>query len=224
MADLTIVSPTAISPAPPKQGTHQGHGSIPPLTKNDLAIVALDKMGIDEATISQRLHIKTITVQRSLLKWYRRQLAGSSEMVHLRVNEMGLEQIEEVNKLIADGLRATKPIFDENNVEIRREPDLAARRQFARDLREWLKDVQPKAPLIAANLTQNNQTNTFNNGSTRGLNMEGRLRAIREKHGLRNDDEDVVDAEFIDEEIEGDELDESTLLEEGDGDEDSSQG
>jgi hypothetical protein len=243
MADLTLV--------PPTNGNGNGNvtGLLPPspaplspppkprtqikLSKRDSAVAALHRIGIDEETIASRLHITTLAVQKSLLKWYKQQMEGSTELVQIRVNEMALANLELVNALIRDGLTATRAIKNDKDEIIGSEPDFAMRKSMAALLKEWTQAVIPKGPLISQNINQNNQQNNFN--SVKGHNMEGRLRAIREKNGLRNDDVDdanaddnTIDAEFEDDDndTEGDELDEVVELGEGDeGDaENSTQG
>jgi hypothetical protein len=227
MADLTLVPPSP--PPPPTNGSALAPLSPPPskperirLTKRDTSVVALHLLGHDEDTIATRLKLDVVTVQRSLLKYFKQKFSGSEEMVALRVNSMTLDRLEQVDLLIKEGLSATRAIIDGEGKEIGREPDLTTRTKMAHLLREWKQAVTPKTPLINQTLNQNNQQNNFN-GGTKGLNMEGRLRAIREKNGLRNDEDDssnVIDAEFEDEDLEGDENEEVTV---GD-DEDSTQG
>jgi transposase len=229
MADLTLVTPPPPSPAgllpqplPPLASPPPPQNKIR-LTKRDSAVAALHRIGVSEEDIASRLRITTLAVQKSLNRWAQKQLQGSTELVQHRVNEMALANLELVNQLIRDGLTATKSVCDENGVEISREPDFAMRKSMAALLKDWTMAMIPKTPLISQQINQNNQQNNFN--SVKGHNMEGRLRMIREKNGLKSDDDDVVDAEYEDVEVEGDELEEEVELDEVEDDaEDSSQG
>jgi hypothetical protein len=231
MPDLTLVAPPS-SPPHPNGSTviaaSVANGTALPtplpipstsrirLTKRDLAVVALSKIGLDEDTIATRLKTDIVRVQASLLRYFRKQLDGSEEMVALRVNSMTLDRLEQVDLLIKEGLSATRAILDAEGKEIGREPDIATRTKMAHLLREWKQAVTPKTPLIAQTLNQNNQQNNFNSGRSRSF--EFLVREAEERHKLEAGQSPKIveakDAEFeedspLDEEVvEGDELEE----------------
>lgn len=209
MADLTLVPPTngngndpngPLRPSPPAPTSRINRIE---LSKRDLSIIALHKLGLDEEAIVHRLKLDTLRVQASLLKFYRRQAAANHEMMQIGVNEMGLDRLAEVNAAIADGLTATKPVKNEKGEVTGWVPDRVERREMARLLKEWIAVVMPKTPLISQNINQNNQQNNYLSG--RGLSFESRLREKREARGLLND-ANVVDAEVVeDDELEDEE-------------------
>ena len=140
--------------------------------------------------IAGQENVSVPIVQRSIdtMKEYR--YRHSNEMVALRVNEVVIEKLDSVGEVFDRGLNAKKmvPIGGGRHKAM---PDVAMQLKTVETIKSLQEVAQPKAPLVQNN-TQFNNNNVGNPGFQPGMSFESRLRLVREKRGLKNEDEEVI--------------------------------
>ena len=147
-------------------------------------------------------------IQRSLdiVREYRYRF--SNEQVALAINERVIETMPRIGEVFSEGL-AAKKFLPTRNGRYKEVPDVAMRLKTVETIKSLQDVAQPRGPLIQNN-TQFNQNNVNAPGYQPGMSFEARLRAVRERRGLKNEEDVVIlDAAEVD--------DDQTLSEEMEG-------
>jgi len=146
--------------------------------------------------IAGQENVSPLVVQKSIdcMKEYR--YRHSNEMVALRVNEIVIGKMAGVGEVFDRGLNAKKmvPIGGGRHKSM---PDIAMQLKTVDTIKSLQEVAQPKVPLVQNNTQFNNNMNTP--GYQPGMSFESRLRAIREKRGLKSEEDEVIlDAAEVD--------------------------
>jgi hypothetical protein len=128
-------------------------------------------------------------VQQSIDRCKEYRYRCSNEMVALRVNEVVIEKLDGVGEVFDRGLTAKK-FVPAGGGKFRNVPDIAMQLKTIETIKSLQEVAQPKAPLVQNNTQFNNNLNAP--GYQPGMSFESRLRSIREKRGLKNEDEEVI--------------------------------
>jgi hypothetical protein len=242
MSDSPILPPSpqtslSIVPFPPSSSAQSDprFTSDSPRTRGKrLSITAKDrerwrkwKDGASAEEIAEKEHSKVLTVQNSIQKFLTYQSSVSHEAVDMAANELTIQTLQKVGELIDDVLRAEKDktVTDaEGKMVVVQVPDLKMRMTVFDKITKLIQSVRKgDGGVNISNIGQQNNA-VIVAGAGKGRSVEERIRALREKNNLKNDDEDededdgVIDAEFEDEEDEEYEAGEGEY-EEGEGDE-----
>lgn len=171
-----------------------------------------DGQSEDEIAIAE--HSDVLKVRRSIQKVLSYQSSVSHEAVDMAANELAIGTIQKMGQLIDDVLQAEKDktITDADGKEsVISVPDLKMRLGVFDKITKLIQSVR-KGDGFSVNVNQNNIQNNVTINK-KGLTVEERIRAVREKNRLKNDDEGIIDAELVneeeDEEYEGEEDEET---------------
>lgn len=154
--------------------------------------------------IATRENVSVFAVKDAILAVDTYQKRVGHDMVHMRINEAIIDHVDDASRVIREGMVAMQNIVLRNadgSQSIEQVIDYEMRRKHVETFTKLIDIIQPKTPPVAVNVTQNN-ANISGGG---GRSFEERLRSIREKNHLRND-EAVIDApaEEIDDDEDGD--------------------
>lgn len=188
--------------------------------KADLRRYVMHKVhGMSPEEIAERTKCSPIAVQESIN--YVTEYKGyySNELLQTKIIEVTMEHMEQVGKVWTGGLNAKKKEKDGRVVA-----DTTTRLKTVESIRSMVEVVQPKAPGVQLNQQFNNPAGGPGGQFSPGMSFESRLRAIREKRGLKNEDAVEVlegqtgeDGESLEDELDGIGVD----LDEGDEEEGS---
>lgn len=172
------------------------------ITQIDRARYFDNLAGISAEELASRENVKLSTITRSLEKMRAHSHRFSQTSVILKANELFASKLDDVSKVIDDGLNATVVVVRQV-VKTRWNPELGADEQYMDEVHELLPDhatriktmdylsklherVQPKQPLVAVDARtqiQNNQAQLP--GNTSGIiSSEAIIRHIRAERGL----------------------------------------
>lgn len=158
------------------------------------AIVGSGK-SIDQVALED--NVSPDAVQYSLDRVNMWKARHSNEMVALKINEATMNQMGGVEQAFATGLKAKK-IERLGGGKTRMVEDVGMQMKTVDTMRGLLELTQPRAPLIQNN-TQVNRYGAGAPGSyTSGMSFESRIREARERRGLKNEDEEMIEAEYQD--------------------------
>ena len=183
--------------------------------------------GQTDEEIALAEHTDVLRVRKSIQKVLSYQSSVSHEAVDMAANELAISTLQKMSGLIDDLLAAEKDktIKREDGTEgVIQVPDLKMRSTVVDKITKLIQSVR-KGDGLTINQNNISQTNAMII-QKRGLTVEERIRAVREKNRLRNDDDNILDAEFEEEEEEGDYEDEDEEVEgegEGEGEEGASE-
>ena len=201
-------------------------------TKFDQYAWALSKAGKSDEEIAALLNCTVLDVRRGvtlLTTWIN---TVSDEIRNAYANEQIIKGIEGAGKVFQDAQRAERmiapPVLDKDSGLVLQEaqfiPDHTTRLDATRAVAEFAERLAPKGKGTNINIG-----NTINNGNGNGagLSFEARVRALREKRGLRNDEDEIMDAEIIEEEVDGsdgaDDVEDGDVTEAADGSDDGAE-
>jgi len=175
--------------------------------------------GLTIEEIADRESVGVARVQDSIDRCKEYRYRFSNENVALRVNEIVIGQMESINTVFSEGLKAKKylPLPKGRYKTV---PDHQSRLDTVKTIKSLQEVAQPKVPLVQNNTQFNN--NTGGMGFAPGMSFESRLRLVRQKKGLSNlEDEVIEDAELADtDQTLDEELEEQGIsLEDDEGDE-----
>lgn len=188
-------------------------------TKTDRTCWFLFRQHISIDEIATRLRRSVPAVQHSIERMQIYQSLTSNEEVNMRYNEVVLANIDQVGKVIHDGLRAvnvTREVTEDPKTGkkrtrvVARDPDHPTRYKAAEMLQKAADRALPKGAGVQVNVQQNNA----GVDAPIGRSFEERLRQRREAQGLSN--AVVIDAGAIDP---GDRDESGDDFEEDDGEE-----
>jgi hypothetical protein len=159
------------------------------------------KDGQSPEEIATKEHSTVLRVNNSIQKVLSYQSSVSHEAVDMAANELAISTIQKMGQLIDDVLNAEKDktIKDaEGKDQIITVPDLKMRLSVFDKITKLIQSVR-KGDGLNINMN-NNQTNVVVAGGGKGRSVEERIRALREKNHLKNEEDsaNVVDAEFED--------------------------
>jgi hypothetical protein len=172
--------------------------------------------------IAARHNMSVEAVNAGLQRMEAHRSLCSNELFDMEVNAMLMGHMGQISKVIGEGLKAQivitgKDPEDGKTKVIFRTPDTATRFKAIEEARKLNELTRPKGPGVAVNIQNNNNQN---NTTATGRSYEDVLRAARDRRGLANEEaikdaayEDVDETEEDDEELEGDDCDESTTQE-----------
>lgn len=176
-------------------------------TKFDQYAWALSKAGKSDEEIATLLNCSELDARRGvtmLTTWIN---TVSDDIRNAYANEQIIKGIEGAGKVFQDAQRAERmiapPVLDRESGLMLQEaqfvPDHTTRLEATRAVAEFAEKFAPKGKGTSINI--GNTINT-GNGNGAGLSFEARVRALREKHGLRNDADEIMDAEIIEDDLE----------------------
>lgn len=194
MANLTIVPPSSVPATPPRPS----RASKP--TARDRRRYALAKRGHTTEEIAGLEATSTDAIEKSILKVTLYNDAYSHEMVDIGVNELVLARLDLIGDTIDRSLAAKRQVPDGNGGMIE-EWDHDTGLKAIKTMKELVESIRPKGSGVNVNVQQNNLTQ--NNIGERSF--EERLRAIRERNGLSNDDPATIEADVVDDSADFDE-------------------
>lgn len=171
-----------------------------------------------------------ITVQNSidLMKEWRHR--NSNENVALKVNELFISHLDGVSKVFKTGLGAKKQIqigrTKAGITKFKDVPDVAMQLKTVETIKSLQELAQPKVPLVQTNQQFNTNVGGGNgNGEYHsGMSFESRIRMLREKRGMKNEEEleELEEADILGETSVEDELSDIGInLDEGDEESDA---
>lgn len=179
---------------------------LPDPTAKDRARWLDFKAGRSIEEIAARNNTSVAVIQESINEIERYHLRYSNQAIAIEVNRQVLESLPKVATVWDGGLKAKK-IVPVGGGKTRTVDDHATRLKTAESIKSFAELAQPKGPGFQLN-------QQFNNGGSQnpsyqaGMSFESRLRAIRERRGLTNgeDQEQIIDAEVDEEQSLEDEL------------------
>lgn len=136
--------------------------------------------------------------------------AGSNEVVDATINHQVIRAAGEVGRVLVQAARATRvvspPVRDPNTGEelapMVTVPDHSTRLEAVKQLGTVAASIRAKGGNINVGIVNN----PGGNGSGVTKSFEQRVRELREKNGLRNDEQPIMDAEIIEADEAEDEL------------------
>ncbi len=172
-SDLSIANPRKVSVPGPKDWKRWKLRHLANLTEEEIAA---------------RESISIVKVKDSLLRVADWQFERSSPAVDSKLNEMILSRIPNVGEAIDEALRAMRIAADGVTEEV----DHSIRLKAIDTLKSLSELTRPKGGGPTINVNQQNQQLNIVGGQSRSF--EERLRSIREKNHLKNE-EAVIDVE-----------------------------
>lgn len=160
-------------------------------SKVDRSCWFLFKQHISIEEIAGRMNRAVSSVQKSIERMQNYAALTSNEEVNMRFNEIVLNNIDQVGRVIHDGLRAvsvTREVIEDAKTGKRkarvvsRDPDHSTRFKAAEMLQKQADRALPKGAGVQVNVQQNNA----GTASPVGLSFEERLRKRRELRGMSN--------------------------------------
>lgn len=170
--------------------------------------------GMEIEEIAARQKVTVHRVRDSIAKMAMYLKANSHEIVDARVNELALAKLEKFSGFMDEAMTALKTLSD-GKTQVR---DLEPGFKAMKLLKDLIESIRPKGAGVAV------QVNTQVNGGGGGVgansqSFEERLRKIRERNNLRNDDvAETINATVVDEDSARDES-EDDAEDEDEGDE-----
>jgi len=173
--------------------------------------------GISVEEIASMEGVAPTTVQGSIDCMEHYKFSMQNEMLHMKVIETALEQMDGVKVVFRESMKAKKVVHvNAETGKVTEVADTAMRLKAVETLRGFMETVQPKGPGIQLNQQFNN--GAAGAGISSGMSFEAVLRKKREERGMVNGQginesgveesvEDSVAREFA--EFGGDEEDES---------------
>lgn len=174
-------------------------------------------MTIEDIAARENVSVQRVQESIDCVKEY--SFRHSNDMVALRVNELFIQKIDRVAKVFDRGLMAKKrvPAGKGKYVTV---ADVGMQLKTVETIKSMQEIAQPKAPLVQNNTQFNNNLNP--SGYQPGMSFEARLRQVRERRGLKNEEEAVIlDAAEVDGESTLEEELEGIGVDLDDGDEES---
>jgi hypothetical protein len=169
-------------------------------TKRDKEIYLLYRSGVSTETLAVRYGVKEPAIKSAIERWVLERDSYNIEEQNLELAKMTSRLAPRSEKVLADAMKAehTVNVGRGQKVIMKKVADHATR---IKAVETW-KSIQEMARPKGGGITVNTQVNNGKDGagaptSTRGFDFEARLRDIRERKGLKND-ESVIEAEFED--------------------------
>ena len=173
-------------------------------TKRDKDIYLLSRRGWSDDQLAVRYGLKVTTVKEARDRYLLFKDTLSVDEQDLALSQMTERLMPKVEKVLTDAMKAEHSINVGRGREVimKKVADHATRLKGAEMVKSFVEVTRPKGGGITVNTQVNNGRGEAGgaNTSSKGFDFEARLRDIRERKGLANEVDDVVDAEFVDEE------------------------
>ena len=205
MTDSSSSESLSLIPSPPPVPSPPAELSRPKRLHN-LSPTATDRrrwllssQGMSPEEISVRTNSKVQSVKDSLIKMGAYFQANSHQVVDARVNELALSKLDKASQMLDEAFEAIrygsdgKPILDP--VTAKPLPDFSTALKAFKAIKDFIEAIRPKGSAVALQVNNNSGNTTIMTGVR---SYEERLRAARERNGMRNDDEvPVIQAEEV---------------------------
>ena len=170
----------------------------------DKNIWILASKGWSDDQLAVRFKISVVAVQEAKVRWMLYAASLNPESQDLAISEMFGRLLPKTEKVMTEAMKAEHLINVGRGREVimKKVADHATRLKSVEMVKTIIEVTRPKGGGITVNTQVNNGRGEAGgaNTSSKGFDFEARLRDIRERKGLANEADDVVDAEFVDEE------------------------
>ena len=179
--------------------------------RKDMIRYYLSRKGHSPEEIAERTGCTLRGVESSLRAVEEYRELVSNDAIDMKIGEVVMESISHVPAVFKRGMTATRMIRNPATGKAKLEPDIAMQLKTVETMKSFQELARPKVPGVMLN-------QQFNNGgpagqaASAGTSFESRLRAIREKRGLINE-QNVI--EITDEEANAEMTLEDELAEQG---------
>lgn len=167
-------------------------------TKRDKEIYLLYRGGVSTETLAVRYGVKEPAIKAAIERWVLERDSYNIEEQNLELAKMTSRLSSGAEKVIADAMKAqhTVNVGRGQKVIMKKVADHATRIKAVETWKSIVETGRPKGGGIQINTQVNNgKDGAGTPTSTRGFDFEARLRDIRERKGLK-DDESVIEADF----------------------------
>jgi hypothetical protein len=141
--------------------------------------------------------VSSLVVQTSIDRIRSWMFRNQLPVLTVSMVETILGQLEGMNKVFQQGMKAEKVIFvDKETGKVTKTPDTAMRLKTITEIRGLMETVQPRTPLVQTNQQFINGVSGGGNGYGPSMSFEAILRKKRGEVGLANEQE-IAEAEIV---------------------------